>query len=369
VPVTVLSRCQRFDLKRITAETLTHQFAGILEKEGVAAEVEALELIAQAAEGSSRDGLSILDQAIAHADMEGDGRISASQVRAMLGLSDRGAVRRLFALILGGDAQAVLAETRAQYQLGVEPAATLEGLLREVHRVTLAKLGSPHDATLPEDARVLIDEWSDQLSFPQLHRLWQLMLKGHEEVSSAAMPLETCDMAMLRVMHGASMPDPGELARLLAEGGMPPAAVNAAPNAPAMPSAPATVQALPADFVQMIRMLDTSGFVSLAATLQDVVRLVSYAPLHIAYQLGGPVGPGFAGDWADALFKLTGQRWQLEMGEGEAAPSLLEAERAAIEAERQAVLNSPLVRAAFEAFPEAELLDIEILPNQRSASA
>ncbi len=148
VPITVLSRCQRFDLKRISAELLASHFGAVCAKEGVVAEAEALALIAQAAEGSARDGLSILDQAIAHADMDGDGQVTATQLRAMLGLSDRMAVRRLFAMLLSGDAQNVLAEARGQYELGVEPASTLAGLLRETHLVTLAKLGSPHDPSL-----------------------------------------------------------------------------------------------------------------------------------------------------------------------------------------------------------------------------
>ncbi|MFM2020623.1 MAG: hypothetical protein RJB02_331, partial [Pseudomonadota bacterium] len=218
VPITVLSRCQRFDLKRITVELLTSHFAEICGKEQVNAEEEALALIAQAAEGSVRDGLSILDQAIAHADMDGDGTVTAAQVRDMLGLSDKSAVRRLFGLLLNGDAQAMLAEARSQYRLGVEPLAMMSGLLSEVHRLTLAKIGAPHDAGLDQSARDTIEEYGERLSFPMLHRLWQLLLKGHDDVSHAAMALEASDMALLRVIHGASLPDPGQLARLLEQG-------------------------------------------------------------------------------------------------------------------------------------------------------
>ena len=218
VPITVLSRCQRFDLKRITPDLLVDNFKMICSNEGVEAEEEALVLIAQAAEGSARDGQSILDQAISHADLDGDGTITAEQLRDMLGLSDRGAVRRLFGLLLAGDAQAMLAEARAQYRLGVEPLAMLSGLLSEVHRLTLSKIGAPHDAALDEASRGAVDDHADALSFPVLHRLWQLLLKGHEEVGRAAMPLEASDMALLRVIHGASLPDPSELARLLERG-------------------------------------------------------------------------------------------------------------------------------------------------------
>jgi DNA polymerase III subunit gamma/tau len=370
VPITVLSRCQRFDLKRISVEALADNFRMICNAEGVQAEDEALTIIAQAAEGSARDGQSILDQAIAHADMDGDGKVTAVQLRNMLGLSDRSAVRRLFGMLLEGDAQNVLAEARAQYALGVEPAATLAGLLREVHLVTLAKLGSPHDAALPEEARVLIERWSDQLSFPLLHRLWQLLLKGHEEVSRAALPLESCDMALLRVLHGASMPDPGELARLLKEGGavapMAPSAQNAAPMA-AQQSA--TANALPSDFAGLLKLLGENGHVMLESTLHDVMRVIEYAPPLLAYQLAGPVMPGFDMQLRDTLMQVTGQRWNLEERSGEAPPTFLETQQAAKLAARQEILDSPLVKAAQDAFPEATVDFENIEDIIRSATA
>jgi DNA polymerase III subunit gamma/tau len=357
VPITVLSRCQRFDLKRIPAEMLATHFAEICGKEGVFAEPEALRLVAQAAEGSVRDGLSILDQAIAHADLAADdsgaeARVEATQVRNMLGLSDRAAVRRLFGLLLEGNSQAVLDEARSQYQLGVEPAATLSGLLREVHLVTLAKIGSPPDAALPEEARAQIDDWAGRLSFPMLHRLWQLLLKGHEEVRQASLPLECCDMALLRVLHGASMPDPGELARLVQQGGLPATAPVSAP--PVASGAPAATSAFPVDFKALVEALDRIS-PNVAATLHDVVRVVSYAPPVLAYQLAGPVHQGFAADLNDALFRLTGARWEVAEAAGEALPTLYELEQAARAAEDNAILESPLVKAALEAFPEAEV--------------
>jgi DNA polymerase III subunit gamma/tau len=368
VPVTVLSRCQRFDLKRITPDLLVENFRMICTNEGVAAEDEALMLIATAAEGSARDGQSILDQAISHADMEGDGCVSAAQVRNMLGLSDRAAVRRLFGMLLEGDAQNVLAEARAQYALGVEPAASLAGLLREVHLVTLAKLGSPHDPALPEEARAQIEQWSDRLTFPLLHRLWQLLLKGHEEVSRATLPLESCDMALLRVLHGASMPDPGELARLLKEGG--PMMAAQAMNAPAgTPSLSAPMNQIPSDFAALLKKLGAGGHVMLESTLHDVVRVVEYAPPLLAYQLAGPVMPGFEAQLRDALFQVTGERWNLEARDGEAPPTMLEVAKAAeAEAERE-LMESPLVKAALAAFPDAQILAIDETTDKRSATA
>jgi DNA polymerase III subunit gamma/tau len=367
VPVTVLSRCQRFDLKRIPVEALADNFRMICNAEGVEAEDEALAIIARAAEGSARDGQSILDQAIAHADMDGDAKVTAAQVRKMLGLSDRAAVRRLFGMLLTGDAQNVLAEARAQYSLGVEPAATLAGLLREVHLVTLAKLGSPHDPALPEEARVVIEGWSDQLSFPMLHRLWQLLLKGYEEVSRATLPLESCDMALLRVLHGASMPDPGELARLLAEST--PVSAAAPMAAPASASGAAPVNRLPADFAALLKLLGATGHVLLESTLHDVMRVVEFAPPKLAYQLAGPVMPGFEAQLREALLQATGERWDLEVRDGDATPTLLETQRASEDAARQEILDSPLVKAALAAFPDAEVLPVEEAEQKRSATA
>ncbi len=358
VPITVLSRCQRFDLKRIPTEMLASHFDEIAVKEAVEAEPEALTLVAQAAEGSVRDGLSILDQAIAHADMEGHGKVTAAQVRDMLGLSDRGAIRRLFGLILAGDAQAMLAEAKSQYNLGVEPLAMFAGLLSEVHRLTLAKVGAPRDGALDAEAAALVEEHADRLSFPVLHRLWQLLLKGQDEVARASVPLDAADMALLRVIHAATLPDPGELAKMIAQGGFtaapPPAS---APTALDLPPS-ATVQILmPADFEALLERLARDGYVSLEMTMRDVLRLVDYAPPLLAYQLAGPVAPGFVSELRDALAKVTGTRWELEEREGAAQPSMLEMERAKADADRAAIMESPLVKAAFEAFPDAELLD------------
>jgi DNA polymerase III subunit gamma/tau len=377
VPITVLSRCQRFDLKRILESTLADHFAEILIKENVVAEPEALRLIAQAAEGSVRDGLSILDQAIAHADMDGDGKVTAAQVRDMLGLSDKGAVRRLLALLLSGDAKGTLSEARGQYRLGVEPGAMLAGLLKEVHRITLTKIGAPQDAALDGAAIEAVNDTADKLSFPMLHRLWQLMLKGHEEVSRAAMPLEASDMALLRIVHGASMPDPGELARLITQHGVMDAAASSGPsNAGTTTSAPAVTDAiitqpvLPDNFLALLDMLAAKGHVRVEAELRDVMRIVTYAPPAISYQLGGKVTPSFASDVRDALYDATGARWDLtESADQEAAPTLREMEMEKEASIMQEVLDSPMVKAALAAFPEAELLKDTELDEQRSKIA
>ncbi|MGF7146620.1 DNA polymerase-3 subunit gamma/tau [Sphingomonas zeicaulis] len=250
VPVTVLSRCQRFDLRRIPAELLAEHFRRVVEAEGVVAEDEALALVARAAEGSARDGLSILDQAIAHAGLEGNAGVSAAQVRDMLGLSDRGAVRRLFGLLLAGDAPAALRLLNDQYDLGVDPVAVLRDLLGVVHGVTLVRVGVAADPAQSAEEREAFAGWAAQLSFASLHRLWQLMLKGHDEVTRAALPLEAAEMALLRVIHAAEMPDPGELAKRLLRGemphGLPPSGGTPGPGGGALPpTAPSAYTAAP----------------------------------------------------------------------------------------------------------------------------
>ncbi len=369
VPITVLSRCQRFDLKRISTEKLSAHFAEISAKEAVEAETEALTLIAQAAEGSVRDGLSILDQAIAHADMEGDGKVTAAQVRDMLGLSDRGAIRRLFGLILTGNAQAMLAEAKNQYNLGVEPLAMFAGLLSEVHRLTLAKVGAPRDGALDAQATAVVEEHADRLSFPVLHRLWQLLLKGQEEVARASVPLDAADMALLRLIHAATLPDPGELAKMIGEGAFAAPPPASAPTALDIPPTANVQTLMPANFNALLERLARDGFVSLEMTMRDVVRLVEYAPPLLAYQLAGPVAPGFVAELRDGLAKVTGTRWDVEERAGEAQPSLLEQEVAAAEADKRIIMESPLVKAAFAAFPEAELLDSDEYDMKRSKSA
>ncbi|MGC4252120.1 MAG: DNA polymerase III subunit gamma/tau [Sphingobium sp.] len=356
VPVTVLSRCQRFDLRRIPAELLASHFAHVVEAEDVAAEPDALALIAQAAEGSARDGLSILDQAIAHAEMgEGAPLVTAAQVREMLGLSDRGSVRRLLGLLLEGQTAPLLAAVRDQYALGVEPLSLMRGLLELVHAVTLVKAG--RDIATPgqsAEEREAIADWASQLGFAPLHRLWQLLLKGHDEVASAILPIESCEMALLRVMHAATMPDPGEIARMLREGG--PATGSAAPaTSSESPSGPSAN--LPASFEDLIEAFWQRGKGQLAQELHDCVGLVRYAPPELDYKAAPSLASDFVARLTPALREITGVAWRVAQADGPAAPTLLEQEQRKAAEERAIILETPVVKAAMEAFPEADLDD------------
>jgi DNA polymerase-3 subunit gamma/tau len=358
VPVTVLSRCQRFDLRRISAEQLAGHFATVSRKEGVEVEPEALALIARAAEGSARDGLSILDQAIAH----GAGGVTADQVRAMLGLSDRGAIRQLLGLLLSGDALGALAAVREQYDLGVEPSALLRGLLEAVHGITRAKVGGAEDAAQSHEEREAYADWASRLGFATIHRLWQLLLKGLSEVTSATMPLEAAEMALLRVIHASEMPDPGTLAQKLANGETIAAPATPAPAAAAEQGAMLSV---PGTFAGLVELLAANGKPHLAQQLHDYVGLVRYSPPELVVKPLKPLPGDFPRDAAAVLKALTGASWRVAASDGEAEPSLLEQEKASAEMLRARVLDSPLVKAAFDAFPGAELA-VYPIDEQRS---
>ncbi len=354
LPVTVLSRCQRFDLRRIPAPLLKDHFAMICGKEGVEAEDEALAMIAAAAEGSVRDGLSILDQAIAHADLGGEGRVTAAQVRDMLGLADKSAQRRLYAALLGGDGAGLLDLIDQQFALGVEPLALLRTAMELTHRIALAQLGKGAVDAVSEEERSAIADWAERLTAAQLHRLWQLLLKGHDEVRGAPDPLVAAKMALLRVQHAADLPDPGTLVKKLEEiAARGPVAAPAGDGAAAVPAA--APQAL--DWAGLVERVELSGQLRLAQVMHDWVRVIALAPGELTYALA----PGYPGDATaelrDALLRATGERWQVTRAEGDAQPSLKEAKDAEKDAARAALLQDPLVNAAFAAFPGAELID------------
>jgi DNA polymerase-3 subunit gamma/tau len=356
VPVTVLSRCQRFDLRRIPADKLAAHFRAVSEAEGVQVEEGALALIARAAEGSARDGLSILDQAIAH----GEAGVTADQVRSMLGLSDRGAIRSLLGLLLAGDAAGALAAVREQYDLGVEPSALLRGLLEIVHAVTRAKVGGADDPAQSVEEREAYGEWASRLSHAAIHRLWQLLLKGLSEVHAAPMPLEAAEMALLRVIHASDLPDPGALAETLERGE---GAAARAPAAAASPPAEATMLRAPATFRELIDLLEAKGRRHLGQQLHDYARLIRYAPPELVISLTGPVSTR---DLVAALKEATGQAWIVRTEDSGGEPTQQEQVIAAKKATEQSVLETPLVKAAMEAFPGAELAGYS-LDEQRSA--
>jgi len=329
---------------------LGEHFGTVVKAEAVEAEPEALALIARAAEGSVRDGLSILDQAIAHAH----GNVSAAQVREMLGLSDRGAIRTLFGHLLAGDGPAALTALRGQYDLGVDPVAVFRGLLETCHGVTRAKVGGHQDSALSAEEREAFADWASGLGFAALHRMWQLLLKGHGEVTTAPMPLEAAEMALLRIVYAASLPDPGELARKLASGETVPPSV-AAPATPSEEQQP--FLSLPLNFRDLVRFLEENGQNGVAQDLINRFGLVRYAPPELALkQLKPSADLDLVRKISLALKEATRQSWSVLLDDGPSDPSLFDQQKIAEEQLRAKVEEIPIVKAALEAFPGALLL-------------
>ena len=348
VPVTVLSRCQRFDLRRIPAEKLAAHFAEVSKAEGVEVEPEALGMIARAAEGSARDGLSILDQAIAH----GAGAVTADQVRDMLGLADRGRIRRLLELVLSGDATARARRARRGARARHRPDAAAARADGE----RCIRQRAPRPARRPTrlqsaEEREAAAEMARQLRWGTIHRLWQMLLKGLQDVEIAPDPREAAEMALLRLIHAADMPDPASLlARLSGEGGRRRCRRRRRPRKPSGPSAQ-----LPADFRALIKRSRAAASTSLRVQLHDQVGLVRYAPPELVLKPMRPLGADWPRDLAAALKAATGASWQVSLSDETGEPSLLDQEKMAEERVRADVLADPNVRAVMDAFPDAEL--------------
>jgi DNA polymerase-3 subunit gamma/tau len=346
VPVTVLSRCQRFDLRRIPAEKLAAHFTEVSASEGVEVEPEAIAMIARAAEGSARDGLSILDQAIAH----GAGKVSAAQVRDMLGLADRGRIRRLLELVLSADATSALAELDEAHELGIDPMQLLRGLMESLHAATRAKAGATAGALQSGEEREGSQQLAGHLSWGMIHRLWQMLLKGLEDVEIAPDPREAAEMALLRLIHAADMPDPAALiAKLTGEG-----ATAVAPSAAPGKGSGSTAQ-LPSDFRALVKLVDDGGKRILAQQLHDQVGVVRYSPPELVLKPMRPLGGEWPRELAAVLRSLTGTSWQVSLSDEAGEPSLLDQEKMAEERVRSEVLADSNVRAVIDAFPDAEL--------------
>ncbi len=365
LPVTVLSRCQRFDLRRIPTARLAEHFAGIVTQEGVQAEGDALALIARAAEGSVRDGLSILDQAIANAGIDGDGQVTAEQVRRMLGLAGGAALRDLFAAILSGDAEALLAEVDRQHEGGADPQSVIVGLLGLVHAITRQQAGGQADAALAPTDRARLDDWSASLSPPVLHRLWQMLLRASAETASAPLPREAAEMGLLRALHGAEMPDPSELARLLAGAGAPAddasdgaSPVAAAPSPSAELTEPESPVA-PLDYAALYDAVHERIGVDLSWPMHEQVEVVRYAPPELVIARGSTLDADFAQRLQRGLRQTTDLPWTVALGDGEAQPTLHAQEDAARAARTDDLRGQPMIQAALRAFPDATLLEDE----------
>jgi len=367
LPVTVLSRTQRFDLRRIPAGMLADHFAAICAHENVEAEPEALHLVASAAEGSVRDGLSILDQAIAHADLSGESadgvpRVTESKVREMLGLADKGARRRLLGHLLEGEAKELLAALDEQYALGVEPIALMRALMDVVHRVTVVQVGGAADAP-GADERADLLEWAQRISAGELHRLWQLLLKGHDEVRDAPDPLAAARMALLRALFAAQVPDPGKLAKTLESLA---SSASLARSEPASSGGESVSRSM--NFTELVAAIEKRGHPLAASIMRLQIRPVTLEPGLLRYSRAAGFSGDFGPELREALRDTTQMRWTLEEVPDGGAPTLVEKDEAEQASAAEEVLAHPLVAAAFAAFPHAEIMEDGDTPQAGSRS-
>jgi DNA polymerase-3 subunit gamma/tau len=264
--------------------------------------------------------------------------------------------------MLAADVPGVLDAVEQQDALGVEPVALLRGLLEVVHGVTRAKAGGAEDPALSQEEREAYAEWASRMGYATLHRLWQLLLKGHGEVQAAPHPREAAEMALLRVVHASQLPDPGELARRLQAGEVVAAPVALTPPAPAAAPTPAPEPAapvLPATPQEFHDMLVEKGARRLAACFEDA-RVIRFEPPEIMLMEHNAINASYAQDLQNCLnprFGETGVRWTITVSQGIGRPSMREKEDAAAQSARDEILNAPMVAAVRSVFPGAELID------------
>ncbi|MDB6176178.1 DNA polymerase III subunit gamma/tau [Paracoccus sp. Z330] len=381
VPVTVLSRCQRFDLRRIEPEVMIALLSRIASSEGAEIAQDALALITRAAEGSARDATSLLDQAISH----GAGETTADQVRAMLGLADRGRVMDLFEMILRGDAASALTELQSQYAEGADPIAVLRDLAEMTHWVSVVKItpDAIEDPTISPDERTRGQDLAGRLAMRVLTRMWQMLLKALEEVSAAPNAMMAAEMAIIRLTHAADLPDPdalirkvqqsqtaGEFSRQNAPAGGPAQAPQARRAAPAravvQPSGAATALAVSPDshaafpdFASVLDLIRRMGDMLLLVQVENHVALVKYSPGRIEFQPRGNAPADLAQKLAERLRGWCGgQRWAVTVTNEGGSATIAETRAAEVEAARQRAMELPIVQQVLATFPGASLKNV-----------
>jgi DNA polymerase-3 subunit gamma/tau len=413
VPITVLSRCQRFDLRRISAGDLVGLFSTIASKEGIQAEEEALSMIARAAEGSARDGLSLLDQAIAH----GSGVVHADAVRSMLGLADRARIVDLFEHVVRGDVAAALSEFGSQYEAGANPTVVLTDLADFTHLVTRLKYipSAAQDPSLSEVERIRGAELADSVAVTTLSRMWQMLLKGIPEAEASSRPAGAAEMVLIRLAHAAHLPSPEDAARRLLElsngeggestpsaprpnggggGGASMAMRVQAVGQPSQDSAPRPVMSQPVAHLQSVPASDTlpqdmqrrepkveeapipgvrvetlddiadlctkNRAPVLRAQLRQFVHLVKIEPGRLEIRLEAQCPPAIVNELKTKLSEWTGITWWVTLSNASGAPTLVEVENSTREARLVDARQDPDVAAILARFPGAKVTDVRI---------
>ncbi|MBI1215896.1 MAG: DNA polymerase III subunit gamma/tau [Alphaproteobacteria bacterium] len=381
VPVTVLSRCQRFDLRRIDAGVRDEYFNEILKKENVQAEPAAVSLIARAADGSARDGLSLMDQAISREPE----KITEAQVREMLGLIDRSVSFDLFEALMKGENETVFALVDSLYKGGADPVQVLQDLLELTHYLTKVKVSpeAAKDQALPEAERVRGAEMAQRLSIPALTRTWQMLLKGVSEVQYAASPQHALEMVLIRLLYVSDQPTPGDLMKQIKDG----AAASSAPSgnggnsgngrgATVMSRGGASVsavarqdvqpQAAPgaavalAGFADVVALFAQQREMLLQSHLVNDVHLVKFEQGHISLRPRETAPNNLAGLVSDRLGRWTGQRWVVSISREQGEPTIAEQKKGAAQAVMDEVTASPMVAEVLRVFPGAKVIDIRL---------
>jgi DNA polymerase-3 subunit gamma/tau len=390
VPVTVLSRCQRFDLRRVDAALLVDHLQGIAAKEKAEIEPAALALIARAAEGSVRDSLSLLDQAMAHAA----GPVRAEDVRQMLGLADRVRVVDLFEALMKGDVAAALKELREQYEIGADPAVILADLAEFTHFVTRVKVipAVADDVSLSEAERARGRAFASQLSMRVLSRTWQMLLKGVAEVPASGRPVAAAEMVLVRIAYAADLPTPDEVVRSLGENGVAPTrpqgnggsvqassqgyapryeAPRGSPRSSAAVSPRLAEDPMPRrdepvaaptlsinSFAELIALAAEKRDITTKMALERDVRLVRCEDGQLEIALEARAPKTLVHDLQRKLTGWTGKRWIVVVSKEEGAPTMraqADAQQAEIE---RGVQNDPLVQAVLSRFPGAKIVGV-----------
>lgn len=407
VPVTVLSRCQRFDLRRIDADTMMSYLKGIAEKEGVTITDDAFQLLARASEGSARDALSLMDQAIAHGAVTGGGDIGEKDLRDMLGLADRARIIDLFELLMSGKIAEALAEFNEQYNAGADPAVVLTDLSEFCHLLTRMKAApdvTDQGALSPRE-KERGAELAAQLSMRVLSSTWQILLRGLQEVANAPKPLAAADMVLVRLAYAADLPSPDEALRQLksqpatppgssatspASTGSSPASVNAqatrsvqaissgGPQLRAVVSEPlpgtaetnsqpepaqavvpeVTYDELPESLADIAALASKKRDVMLKLSVERYMRPVRFEVGRIEVAMLPGAASGIAGDLGKKLSDWTGQRWMVSVVQAEGGATLHELAEAEKARKMDEIRAHPLVAAALETFPGARIVDV-----------
>ncbi|MCA6112112.1 DNA polymerase III subunit gamma/tau [Bradyrhizobium cenepequi] len=395
VPVTVLSRCQRFDLRRVEADVLMKHLGSIAAKEGVEVEPEALGIIARAAEGSVRDSLSLFDQAIAHAA----GTVRAEEVRQMLGLADRTRVIDLFDSLARGDIAAAFTEFRAQYDVGADPVVVLSDLAEFVNFVTRVKIvpATADNVAFGETERVRAREFAAKLSMRVLSRMWQMLLKGIAEVQTATRPAAAAEMVLVRIAYVADLPTPDEAIRMIEQngGGASSAVPGGTTASRAAPSAPASsITSLPArasaavprtsaeaslrpqaaapetqsapalriiSFMQLLALAGEKRDLMTKSALEADVRLVRIEDGRLEIALEPHASRGLVTDLSRKLEQWTGRRWTVIVSNEAGQPTIRSQNLAEKSQRERAAEADPRVKEVLARFPGAKVVEVRRL--------